>query len=62
MVEMTVGSRFFYDGKLCEVVADFNFACDRCVFNADRYTCENTECRAPKRHDGNAVYFKEVKE
>lgn len=63
MVEMTVGSRFFYDGKLCEVVeTKAGFACDRCVFDEDRYTCDNTECRASKRHDGKYVCFKEVKE
>ena len=63
MIEMTVGSRFWYDRKLCEVVeTEGNFVCDRCVFDADRYTCENTECRAAKRHDGKNVYFRKVKE
>ena len=63
MIEMTVGSRFWYDRKLCEVVeTESNFMCDRCVFDADRYTCENTECRAAKRHDDKSVVFRKVEE
>ena len=63
MIEMTVGSRFWYDRKLCEVAeTEIDFRCEKCVFDADRYTCENTECRAAKRHDGKSVCYKEVTE
>lgn len=63
MIEMTVGSRFWYDRRLCEVAeTEIDFRCEKCVFDADRYTCENTECRAAKRHDGKSVCYKEVTE
>ena len=62
MDEMTVGSRFLYDGKLCEVAeTEIDFECKKCVFDEDRYKCKNTECRASKRNDDKSVYFKEVK-
>ena len=63
MIEMTVGSRFWYDRRLCEVAeTEIDFRCEKRVFDADRYTCENTECRAAKRHDGKSVCYKEVTE
>lgn len=63
MIEMTVGSRFWYDRKLCKVVeTEIDYRCNRCVFDADANTCDNTECRASKRHDGKSVFFKEVKD
>lgn len=62
MVEMTIGSRFYYNDKLCEVVeTEIDYSCNRCIFDADANTCDNTECRASKRHDRKPVYFKEVK-
>lgn len=61
MVELTIGNKFWYDGKLCEVAeTEIDFGCKKCVFDSDRYTCENTECRAIKRHDGKSVYYREV--
>lgn len=63
MVELTVGSRFWYKDKLCEVVeTEIDYSCNRCVFYADANTCDNTECRAGKRHDVKSVFFKEAKE
>lgn len=63
MVELTVGSRFWYDGKLCEVVKynDDGPLCGRCEFNG-KSKCRKAKCCASERRDGNAVYFREVKE
>lgn len=62
MVEMTVGSRFWYKDKLCEVVKyeDDGPLCGRCVFNGTA-KCQKAKCCASERHDGNSVFFKEVK-
>ena len=62
MVEMTIGSRFYHKDKLCEVTeTEIDFRCEKCVFEADIDTCGKTECLAKERHDGNSVFFKEVK-
>lgn len=65
MVEMTVGSRFWYKDKLCEVVetgTESDFVCDRCVFDGGSRKCEKSKCASIERHDGKGVYFREVKE
>lgn len=62
MVEMTVGSRFYYKDKLCEVVeTETDFICGECMFNKRR-KCEKSKCSIIDRHDGKSVYFREVKE
>ena len=64
MVEMTIGSRFWYKGKLCEVVKyeDDGPLCGRCEFDGNDRKCGKTKCCASERHDGYSVFFKEVKE
>ena len=63
MIEMTVGSRFWYKDKLCEVVYDKNgIGCDRCVFDEGSRKCEKSKCTTIKRHDGKSVHFMEVEE
>lgn len=63
MVEMTIGSRFWYKDKLLEVVKyeGVGKLCERCVF-LDKVKCGKAKCCASERRDGNSVYFKEVKE
>ena len=63
MVELTVGSRFYYKDKLLKVVKYEGVGplCGRCVFN-DTAKCQKTKCCASERHDGYSVFFKEVKE
>lgn len=63
MVELTIGSRFWYKDKLCEVIeTEGNFACDRCVFDADvSGKCRKSKCCVDERHDGKGVYFREVR-
>lgn len=74
MVEMTVGSRFYYKDKLCEVVelkgrlcevAELKggYMCKGCIFLAGtNCKCKKSKCYSDERHDGKNVYFKEVKE
>ena len=61
MVELTVGSRFWYKDKLLKVVKykDNGPLCGRCVFNGTA-KCQKAKCCASERRDGNAVYFKEI--
>lgn len=61
MVEMTVGSRFWYKDKLCEVVeSESGYMCRECVFLADG-KCNKSKCYSDERHDGKIVYFREVR-
>ena len=61
MVEMIIGSRFYYKDKLCEVVKDSsNFKCIRCVIYGDRRNCEKAKCFAGNRHDCQSVFFREL--
>ena len=66
MVEMTIGSRFWYNGKnskLCEVVeTKSRVRCAECVFSTNDIICPLINCTEEKRHDGKNVYFKEVKD
>ena len=60
MIELTVGSRFWYGDKLCEVVKG---SCINsiCVFGPNERKCEKAKCNALLRHDGEWVHFEEVK-
>ena len=64
MVEMTIGSRFYCKDKLLEVVKCEGVGplCGRCAFSTDVGNCRKTKCYGGDRHDGEHVYFKEVKE
>ena len=62
MVEMTIGSRFYYKDKLCEAVKEGNgIGCEKCVFDKYASKCAKAKCLIEERHDGKSVYFKEVK-
>lgn len=61
MVELIVGSRFWYKDKLYEV-AEHNgacWACTSCPFKNEE--CNEIKCSNDMRHDNKDVYFKEVK-
>lgn len=63
MVELAVGSKFWYRNKLCEVVeAETDSICGRCVFNTDVRKCRKAKCYSVDRHDEKSVYFREIKE
>ena len=61
MVELTIGSRFYYGDKLCAVVKG---KCINgiCVFDTNERKCEKAKCNALLRHDREWVHFEEVKE
>ena len=63
MVEMTIGSKFWYKDKLLKVVKyeDDEPLCVRCIFFGTA-KCPKQKCSASERHDGNSVYFREIKE
>ena len=64
MVEMTIGSRFWYKGKLYEVTEfKSGFGCKGCVFLSGlSCKCKKSKCFCMERHDGKEVYYREVKE
>ena len=60
MVELTIGSRFYYKDKLCKVI-EGDCSLKGCVFmNIRKF--DKAKCCSDERHDGKQVYFKEVKE
>ena len=60
MLEMEVGSRFWYNGKLCEVKKNDRYCSDMCIFYKDKDECPNTKCRVWERHDGVSVTYEYV--
>ena len=62
MIELTVGSRFYYKNELCEVVLDDNKSSPylKCIFN-NKKKCVKFKCIRTVRHDDNNVYFVYVK-
>lgn len=61
MVEMTIGSRFYYKDKLCEVVEE-DCTGINCVLSGNVRECNKSKCHASERHDKKFVCFREVKE
>ena len=71
MIELPVGSRFYIDDKLVEVVEGEN-KCSKCVFHKrifssrdfDEYfpCCYAMNCSSVERKDKKDVAFKEVEE
>lgn len=65
MVELTVGSRFWYKDKFfCEVVENgiIDLHCESCVFKYNYKKCNKQKCFPDDRHDGKLVYFKRINE
>ena len=62
MFEFTVGTRFYYKGKLCEVV-EVEYEYDRCsecdIFT---YDCSMMNCESRTREDGKNICFKLVED
>ena len=52
MIELTVGTRFYYNGELCEVSSEQCWHCTDCVFNDDLASCRMFVCEQATRHDG----------
>lgn len=62
MIELPIGTRFYYNGVLCEVTFDKDIQCLNCVLDEDPELCKLFPCVQWKRKDKTAVFFKEVKE
>lgn len=64
MIDLAIGTRFHYKGKLCEVVEledgyDYN-KCSKC--NMSLIECNVMNCASKSREDGKSVCFKWVED
>ena len=57
-IELAIGTRFYHEGNLCEVVKIEHGACEKCVMYSDE--CNTMACIPISRHDGKNVCFKLV--
>ena len=62
MFEFTIGTRFYYKGKLCEVVEPQSERCRECAVSYGFDECMMLDCRPSCRQDGKNVCFKWVEE
>ena len=61
MIDLAVGARFYYNGKLCEVVeTEHDYKCAECDLSINE--CCNMSCGSGAREDGKNVCFKWVKD
>ena len=62
MIELAVGTKFYYEGKLCEVSDEECVHCTNCVFADDLASCRMFACEQSMRQDKLGVFAKEVEE
>lgn len=61
MIDLAVGARFYYNGKLCKVVeTEHDYKCAECDLSINE--CCNMSCGSGAREDGKNVCFKWVKD
>ena len=60
MIELAVGTRFYYKGKLCEVSDEECVQCMNCVNDNDVASCQLFACGQEERKDKTEVFFKRV--
>lgn len=61
MIDLAVGTRFYYNGKLCKVVeTEHDYKCAECDLSINE--CCNMSCGSGAREDGKNVCFKWVKD
>ena len=61
MIDLAVGARFYYNGKLCKVVeTEHDYKCAECDLSINE--CCNMSCGSGAREDGRNVCFKWVKD
>ena len=61
MIELAVGTRFYYKGELCEVSDEECAHCANCIFTHDLDSCKMFACEQEERKDKTGVFFKRVK-
>ena len=59
VIDLAIGTRFYYDGRLCEVVEAEHECCQECVLAFKE--CNIMECTPKLRQDRKDVCFKYVK-
>ena len=63
MIELPIGTRFYYKGELCEVVSDRKcIHCLNCINDNDVASCRLFACAQGERKDKTEVFFKRVVE
>lgn len=60
MIELAVGTRFYYKGELCEVSDEECRHCRNCVNDNDVASCRLFACEQRERKDKTGVFFKRV--
>ena len=61
MIDLAVGTRFYYNGKLCRVVeTEHDYKCSECDLSIDK--CSVMNCASVARADGKNICFKWVKD
>ena len=61
MIDLAVGTRFYYNGKLCKVVeTEHDYKCSECDLSIDK--CSVMNCASVARADGKNICFKWVKD
>ena len=62
MIELPIGTRFYFKGKLCEV-SECTHCMNTCGFNIANYeVCRMFACEKSERKDGIGVFFEIVEE
>lgn len=63
MIELPIGTRFYYNGVPCEVSDRECIHCTNCVIGDEDYeSCKMFVCEKSERKDGVGVFFERVKE
>ena len=61
MIDLAIGTRFYYNGKLCKVVeTEHDYKCSECDLSIDK--CSVMNCASVARADGKNICFKWVKD
>ena len=61
MIDLAVGTRFYYEGKPCKVVeTEHDYKCSECDLSIDK--CSVMNCASVARADGKNVCFKWVED
>lgn len=60
MIELAIGTRFYYKGRLCEVVKMKPEFCEKCVMHSD--DCNMMAYTSMSRQDNTEICFKWVEE
>lgn len=61
MIELPIGTRFYYNGVLCEVSDRECIHCTNCVIGDEDYkSCKMFVCEKSERKDGMGVFFERV--